>query len=187
MNINVTGMHTEVSDRLREYATHKLGKLTRYFEHLQEAKVVFRVERQRDLGRAQIAEVTIWGDGIVLRGEEASPDMYASVDQVVEKLEKQIEKYRSRLIEKRRLDEQRKRRRRATEAARALAAADVVENGPRIVRRKRFPMKPMTEEEAILQMELLDHSFFVYRDAGTDRIHVVYRRRDGQYGLIEAE
>jgi len=128
----------------------------------------------------------MWGDGIVLRGEEASPDMYASIDVVSEKLEKQIEKYRSWLIEKRRADEARRKQGTAERAGHARAAADDVE-GSAIVRRKRFAMKPMTAEEAALQMDLVGQSFFVFRDSETERIHDLYRRRDGAFGLIETE
>ncbi len=184
MNVVVTGVNVEVSQTLRDYVVQKLGRLARHFQRLQEAKVVVRAERRRPVGRARVVEVTVWGDGLVLRGEEVSTDPYGSVDRIVDKLERQIEKYRSRFIEKRRLDE---RRQRTTERARAGAPQEEESEGPRVVRRKRFATKPMTEDEAALQMELLGHSFFVYRDAQTDRLCVLYRRRDGDYGVIEVE
>lgn len=186
MNIVVTGANVEVAEALRAYVARKLERLGRHFDHLQEAKVVVREERRRPVGRAQVVEVTVWGDGVVLRGEEATADPYASVDRIVDKLEKQVAKHRDRLIHKRRLDE---RRQRTAERARAEAAAQAEPEppGPRVVRRKRFPVKPMTAEDAALQMELLGHSFFVYRDAEADRICVLYRRRDGNYGVIETE
>jgi putative sigma-54 modulation protein len=187
MNIVVTGKHVEVTDALRTYVREKVGKLTRFFDHFQEADVVLRVERHRRDGNVQIVEVTMWGDGIVLRGEEGSPDMYASIDVVSEKLEKQIEKYRSRLIEKRRIDEARRKQAAANRAIRERAAAEEASTEGGIVRRKRFAMKPMTADEAALQMDLVGHSFFVFRDADTERIHVLYRRRDGDFGLIETE
>ncbi|MDQ7800201.1 MAG: ribosome-associated translation inhibitor RaiA [Armatimonadota bacterium] len=186
MNIVVTGANVEVAEGIRAYVAQKLQRLSRHFNHLQEAKVVMREERRRPVGRAQVVEVTVWGDGFVLRGEEAAADPYASVDRIVDKLEKQIARHRSRLIRKRRLDE---RRQRTVQRARAEAAAQQEPEplSPRVVRRKRFPMKPMTEEDAVLQMELLGHDFFVYRDADTGRICVLYRRKDGDYGVIEAE
>ncbi|GBD29739.1 Ribosome hibernation promotion factor [bacterium HR32] len=184
MNVVVTGVNVEVSQGLRDYVAQKLGRLARHFQHLQEAKVVVRAERRRPVGRARVVEVTVWGDGLVLRGEEATTDPYGSVDRIVDKLERQIAKYRSRVIEKRRLDE---RRQRSAERARALAQEEEEPEGPRVVRRKRFATKPMTEEEAALQMELLGHSFFVYRDAETNRVCVLYRRRDGDYGVIEVD
>ncbi len=186
MNIVVTGANVQVAEGIRAYVAQKLQRLSRHFDHVQEAKVVVREERRRPVGRAQVVEVTVWGDGFVLRGEEAAADPYASVDRIVAKLEKQIARHRSRLIRKRRLDE---RRQRTAERARAEAAArrEPEPPSPRVVRHKRFPMKPMTEEDAALQMELLGHDFFVYRDAETGRICVLYRRKDGDYGVIETE
>lgn len=173
-----------VTPALRDYAQEKLGRITRYFDQIQEAQVALSVERRGNLGRAQVVEVTVRGDGVLLRGEEASADMYASIDLVIEKLKKQIEKYRSRLIDRRRLAESRKK-------AQALASADrALRAGPQesqIVRVKRFAMKPMTAEDAALQMELLGHAFFVFRNAGTMEVNVVYRRMDDTYGVIEPE
>lgn len=184
LHVVVTGRHMDVTPALRQYAEEKLGKLVRYFEQVQEAQVVLSVERHDRLGKAQVVEVTVWGDGIILRGEEASEDMYASIDLVVEKLRKQIEKYRSRVIQKRRIDESRKRHRRAVSAEAALRAGP---SEPSVVRIKRFAMKPMTVEDAVIQMELLGHSFFVFRSAETEEVNVLYRRTDGQFGLIEPE
>jgi len=181
----IQGRHLDVTPALKEYAEEKLGKIARYFDQVQKAQVVLSVERRRgDLGKAQVVEVTVWGDGIILRGEEASADMYASIDRVVEKLRKQIEKYRSRTIQKRRIDEARKRARRAASAEAALRAGP---SEPSVVRVKRFAMKPMTAEDAAIQMELLGHSFFVFRNAETLEVNVLYRRTDGTYGLIEPE
>jgi putative sigma-54 modulation protein len=187
VNIVVTGANVEVAEGLRAYVAQKLERLSRHFDHLQEAKVVVREERRRPVGRARVVEVTVWGDGFVLRGEEATADPYASVDRIVDKLEKQVARHRSRLIRKRRLDERRQRQAERTRAEAATQQEAEEAQVPRVVRRKRFPMKPMTEEDAALQMELLGHSFFVYRDAETDRICVLYRRRDGDYGVIETE
>lgn len=180
----VQGKHIDVTPALKEYAEEKLGKITRYFDQIQEVHVVMSVERRGDLGRAQVVEATVRGDGILLRGEEASGDMYASIDLVVEKLKKQIEKYRSKLIEKRRIDEA---RRKARTIASAQAALKGGPGEPRIVRVKRFAMKPMTADDAALQMELLGHDFFVFRNATTMEVNVIYRREDGDYGVIEPE
>ncbi len=184
LHVIVQGKHLDVTPALRSYAEAKVGKIDRYFDHVQDAQVVLSVERRDRLGKAQVVEVTVRGDGIVLRGEEASPDMYASIDLVAAKLKKQIEKYRSKLILKRRIDESRRKARLITSAEAALRA------GPReslIVRTKRFAMKPMTPEDAALQMELLGHTFFVFRNASTMEVNVVYRRKDGHYGVIEPE
>ena len=186
MNITVTGVNVEVAEGIRAYVAQKLERLTRHFNHLREAKVVVREERRRGVGRVRVVEVTAWGDGFVLRGEEAAADPYACVDRIVDKLDKQISRHRSRPIRKRRLDE---RRQRPPQRARAEAAVRPEPEAPglRVVRRKRFPMKPMTAEDAALQMELLGHTFFVYRDADSGRVCVLYRRRDGDYGVIEAD
>jgi len=173
-----------VTPSLKEYAEEKVGRITRYFEHVQEAQVVLSVQRRDNLGKAQVVEVTVWGDGIVLRGVDASEDMYASIDGVSEKLRKQIEKFRSKFIEKRRTDESRKKDRAVASAEAALRGTP---DAPRIVRTKRFAMKPMTPEEAAMQMELLGHDFFVFRNTQSLEINVLYRRANGDYGLIEPQ
>ncbi|MDI6772460.1 MAG: ribosome-associated translation inhibitor RaiA [bacterium] len=188
MPVRVQGKHIAVTDALRAYAEQKLAKLPRYFDRVQDAQVVLSVARDSTRGRAQVVEVTVWCDGLVLRAEETSEDMYTSIDRAVDKLERQIEKFRSRIIEKRRLDESRRRRRAEQSAESALAAQGMESSSePRIVRVKRFAMKPMTPEEAVLQMELLGHLFFVFRHAGTQNISVLYKRHDGDFGLIEPE
>ena len=184
LHVVVQGKHIDVTPALRTYAETKVGKLTRYFDHVQDAQVVLSVERHQDLGKAQVVEATLRGDGIVLRGEDASSDMYASIDLVVGKLKKQIEKYRSKFILKRRIDAS---RRKASLISAAEAAQRASPQELRIVRTKRFAMKPMTSEDAVLQMELLGHDFFVFRNASTMEVNVVYRRKDGQYGVIEPE
>ncbi|MDQ7840720.1 MAG: ribosome-associated translation inhibitor RaiA [bacterium] len=188
MPVRVQGKHIAVTDALRAYAEQKLAKLPRYFDRVQDAQVVLSVARDRTRGRAQVVEVTVWCDGLVLRAEETTEDMYTSIDRAVDKLERQIEKYRSRITEKRRLDESRRRRRAQKSAESVLEAQGTeVPAEPQIVRVKRFAMKPMTPDEAVLQMELLGHLFFVFRHAGTQDINVLYKRRDGDYGLIEPE
>jgi putative sigma-54 modulation protein len=190
MNIIVTGRHIEVTDALRARITEKVGKLSRYFDHVQKAQASLHAEPYP--GRNQVAEVTLWADGVVLRGEEASEDMYASIDLVVDKLEKQLAKFRGKAIERRHGLAGRHKQQEAREALRQAATVEE-ESGEkttsaiRIARRKRFELKPMTPGEAAVQMELLGHSFFMFRNAETLDINVVYRRDDGSYGLIEPE
>ncbi|MGH2425596.1 MAG: ribosome hibernation-promoting factor, HPF/YfiA family [bacterium] len=188
LHVIVQGKHLDVTPALREYAEEKVGRISRYFDQVQEAQVVLSVERRDGMGKAQVVEVTVWGDGLVLRGEEASQDMYASIDLVFDKLRKQIEKYRSKLIERRRISESR-RKDRLAEAIRAeQQRADIdPEAETAIVRTKRFAMKPMTADDAVMQLELLGHDFFVFRNSETMEVNVVYRRDDGKYGLIEPE
>lgn len=188
LHVIVQGKHLDVTPALREYAEEKVGKITRYFDQVQEAQVVLSVERRDGIGKAQVVEVTVWGDGLVLRGEEASQDMYASIDLVFDKLRKQIEKYRSKLIERRRISESRRKDRLAATAREEQRRSDTQpEADASIVRTKRFAMKPMTPDDAVMQLELLGHDFFVFRNSGTMEVNVVYRRTDGKYGLIEPE
>ncbi len=141
IHVIVQGKHVDMTPALRSYAETKVGKIARYFDQVQDAQVVRSVERRGDLGRAQVVEVTVRGDGVVLRGEDASPAMYPSIDLVVAKLKKQIEKYRSKLILKRRIEESRRKARLIKSAEAALRASP---REARIVRTKRFAMKPMT-------------------------------------------
>lgn len=170
MQVNVRGKNIQVTDALRAYVEKRLGKLEKYFNHLGEAQVMLSVEK----GSHRI-EVTVPLNGLILRGEEASHDMYASVDLVVEKLEKQLEKYKGRLFK----------RFRGEAAAEAGSRAE--REGPQVVKVKRFPVKPMHVEEAILQMNLLGHAFFMFANAETGEMNVVYKRKDGNYGLIAPE
>lgn len=185
LHVIVQGKHMQVTPALREYAEEKLGRIVRYFDQVHAAQVVLSVERHVGLGKAQVVEVTVHGDGVVLRGEEASSDMYASIDLVTEKLKKQIEKYRSKVIDRRRIAESRKKTARIAASTRALRRPDTGET--QVVRVKRFAMKPMTAEDAAMQMELLGHDFFVFRNAKTMEVNVVYRRAEGNYGVIEPE
>lgn len=172
MKIQVRGRNVETTDALKDYIGKRLGKLDKYIDNLGEAQVTLTVER----GFHRI-EVTIPINGMILRGEESTGDMYASTDLVVEKLEKQIEKYKGKLQKRgaRYVNDQRK------------PAVVQEDEEPRLVRTKRFAIKPMTVEEAVLQMNLLGHNFFVFSNADTEQVNVVYKRKDGNYGLIEPE
>ncbi len=166
MEVIVRGKNFEVTDALKEHVTKKLGKMAKLFDpHPVTAHAVLSIEKER-----QIVEVTVPIDGLLLRGEEATPDMYASVDLVVEKLEKQYAKFKTRV-----------RRRHSQTEYREPPPMDV----SNVVRRKSFPAKPMLLDEALLQMDLLGHDFFVFTNGETDTINVLYRRRDGEYGLLE--
>ncbi len=187
MNIIVAGRNIGVSPALRARVVEKVGRLAHHFEQVQKVQAWLRVEPHP--GRNQVVEITLWGDGLVLRGEEASRDMYASIDVVVDKLDKQISKYRSRVIKRRRTLAGRRKQREAAAAQAALReqSGDADATAVQITRRKRFEMKPMTPEDAALQMELLGHTFYMFRNSETLEVNVVYRRADGRYGLIEPE
>lgn len=173
MAAQIRGRNIEVTDALKEYINKRLRKLEKYIDNLGEAQVSLSVAR----GFHRI-EVTIPINGMILRGEESTGDMYASTDLVVDKLEKQIEKYKGKL---------QKRGARFVDNLRAPVAVNAEEDGPRLVRTKRFTIKPMPVDEAVLQMNLLGHNFFVFSNAETEQVNVVYKRKDGNYGLIEPE
>jgi len=180
LQVQVVGRNLEITEALRQYVEKKLSRFDRYFYRPLQAQVRLRVEKGR-----HICEVTIPLDGLILRGEESSEDLYASIDQVLDKLERQIHKHKTRINRKNR------RENRLREAAAAPVIREEVEPSPEerweVVREKTFPAKPMDVEEAILQMNLLGHDFFVFRDADTNEVHVVYRRKEGGYGLIRPE
>jgi len=176
LQVQVRGRNMEVTNALKEYVQKRVSKLERYLDGIAEAQVTLTVEK----GSHRV-EVTIPINSMLLRGEETTQDMYASIDLVIEKLEKQIRKYKGKLF---------KRLGKAAAEGAGEAAAPVnqaPENGPQVVRTKRFAIKPMPVDEAILQMNLLGHSFFVFTNAETEQVNVLYRRKDGNYGLIEPE
>ena len=164
-----------VSDSLKARAEKKLNKLDRYFNKEAEALIRFRQQR----GGRNIAEVTMNVSGLMLRAEEDSNDMYLSIDRAVDKLESQIRRYRTKLGKR-------------VRDARAEAPEEVVEPvyeeaNYDVVRVKRFSVKPMDVEDAITQMELLGHNFFLFMNAENDTLNVLYRRNDGTYGLLVPE
>jgi putative sigma-54 modulation protein len=188
MKYIIRGNHIEVTDALHRFVEKKLGRLEKYFDITQtaDAHVVLSVLRDKHK-----VEVTISFPSLLLRAEELSEDMYASVDLVVEKLERQIRKFKTKVNRKPRYGI----------TPRSLFTEDsftYVNLKPtgmdgeessefEVVRTKRFNFKPMGTEEAILQMNLLGHNFFVFSNAHTDQTNVVYKRKDGKYGLIEPE
>ncbi len=179
MRITISGKNLDISDSLRGLVEKKVNKLERYFPQDTEAQVTLALEKNR-----HIVEVTIPFDGGVIRGEEVTGDMYASIDNVLDKLEKQIIRHRTKLEKSLRSG--------AFRYDHPLfgGSYESVEDegeGPHIVRVKRFNIKPMTEEEAMMQIEMIGHSFYVFVNADTDRMNVLYKRKDGNYGLIEPE
>ena len=178
MKINVRGKNIEATPALVDYANKKLSKLNKHFDKTADVQVVMSVIRE-----AHIVEVTVNLNGMILRGEESTGDMYASIDMVVDKLEKQVDKYKTRMNKSMRQRGMRS----ISEKHAAVEAEERMEEPPQVVRTKRFPLKPMTVEEAILQMDLLGHNFFVFANADSAAVNVIYRRKDGNYGLIEPE
>lgn len=179
MQFQVKSRNVEVSDAIKTYAVEKLSKLERQLDDPR-VELELAVEKNPSIAANQVAEATIWTTGPVLRAREASPDMRSSIDQLVEKLERQVTRYRTR---------RRDRRRRAARANGPAAAVDSVpaDETPEIVKTKHFALTPLSAEEAVLQLELVGHDFFVFRNAASEAVNVVYRRRDGGYGLIEPQ
>jgi putative sigma-54 modulation protein len=178
MQFHVRGRNLEVSDAIRSYAEEKLGKLERQLTDPR-VELELMLEKNPSIADNQVAEATIWTSGPVLRAREASSDMRASIDQLVEKLERQVTRYRTRGRDRRR------RAARANAATETPFAAEDLEL--EIVKTKQFALESLTPEEAVQQLELVGHDFFVFRSDDSEAVSVVYRRRDGGYGLIEPQ
>lgn len=184
MELNIRGENIAVTPSLQEYAEKRIGKLEKYFSSplTTGARVNMRVHNKE-----QVIEVTIPVQGLLLRAEVGQEDMYTAIDLVVSKLERQIKKYKTKLNRKTRQDARQVIEVAGSSTLTRPAATEAVEDLPEIVRRKSFVLKPMTAEEAILQMDMLGHSFFVFNNADSGEINVVYQRKDGRYGLIDQE
>ena len=170
MEVVVRGRDIDLTAALKNHVTRKVRKLDRFLSGAGQAQVRLAVERGR-----HIAEVTIPVGGFILRGEVRGDDMYASVDQAVQKLERQAKRLNQRL------------HRHAGGAETAASEEALQGDEGTLVRTKTFPRKPMSPDEAILQMNLVSHDFFAFTNAETNLINVVYRRADGNYGLLEPE
>jgi putative sigma-54 modulation protein len=178
VRLQVKGKNVELSQALKDYAQKRVGKLEKHLNDSARVEVELAAERNPSIEASQIAEGTIWTKGPVIRAKERSHDMKASIDLLVDKLERQAQ----RLHDKRRKDHGRSH----GAAVEAPAAVDLDEGSP-IVKTKQFEVKPMSPEEAVLQLELIGHDFFMFLNADTDSVNVVYRRREGGYGLIEPQ
>jgi len=183
MRVTVKGKNVHVTDTLRAYAEQKLQKLNKYFSNIKDAQVTQSIQRNW-----HFVEVQLEGDGVFLRAEERSADMYASIDAVLEKLERQVKRFKGKLLQHPRptdaeIDEEET----EVDELDEDAEDEMDESLPNIVKTKRFPIKPMTAEEAAMQMELINHDFFVFLNQETEQVNVLYRRKDGNYGLIEPE
>ncbi len=187
MQVAVKGRNISVTEALERYATEKVERIRKFFDDersVSRAEVELIHERNPSIPEPEVAETTLFINGAVLKAREASVDMYASIDRMSDKLERQVRRYRGRQLD--RWQGQRERHAAAVEGRPTTIVEEEEEDiGARIVRTKQFQMKPMSPEEAALQMELLDHAFFVFTNADTGEINVVYRRRDHNYGLIE--
>ena len=174
MLLNFVGKNIELTESLKNVAEKKFSKLDKYFSEEAEARVVFSTVREQ-----QTVEVTIFLPKTIIRAEETTDDMYSSMDNAVDALARQIRKHKTKL----------KRRYQNNETIRfdEILGKEAEKEEPehKIVKRKNFELNPMDAEEAILQMDLLNHNFFVFLDADTDGVSIVYKRKDGNYGKIE--
>lgn len=181
--VEIYGRSMDVNDRIQDYVTKKVSKLDRYLPGIEEARVdLAYVKSARSAADRQVAQITVRGKGFILRSEERADDIFAALDTALDKMQRQIERYKG------------KRNRGRGDGKSAAEVAEVVveeeqeEKLPVIVRRKQFRLSPMNEYEAIEQMQLLGHeNFFIFYNADTNAVNVLYRRRDGDYGLIEPE
>ena len=173
MRYIISGKNIDITDGLRSAVTDKLGKLERYFTPDTEVYATLSVEKER-----QKIEVTIPVKGNIIRSEQSSTDMYVSIDLVEEVIERQLRKYKNKLIA---------RQQGGGNFQKEFMEKDTEDQEVRIIRTKKFDIKPMYPEDACIQMELLGHSFFVFCNAETDQVNVVYKRKGNTYGLIEPE
>ena len=176
MNYIISGKNIDVTDGLRDAIYDKLGRLEKFFNADTNVQVTFSVEKER-----QKIEVTIPMKGHIIRAEQVSDDMYVSIDMVVEIIERQVTRYKKKIIDKEQ-DAAFFNDRFLEDESEALEEDEI-----KIIRSKRFAVKPMYPEDACVQMELLGHNFFVFRNAETDEVNVVYKRKGNTYGLIEPE
>jgi putative sigma-54 modulation protein len=181
MRLEVKGKNVEVSDAVRAYAEEKLGKLERQLNGETVVELELWEERNPSIAASHVAEGTVWTKGPVLRARESSPDVKASIDQLADKLERQVKRYRDKRT--RRQAEHIAQHHAPPEPAQVATLSE--EDEAMIVKTKQFNMKPMSDEEALLQLELIGHDFFVFVNAESDEVNVIYKRRDGNYGLIE--
>jgi len=181
MELSIKGRNVEVTDRLNDYVEKKIGKLDRYLPGISEAWVELSTEGARAAQDRQVCQVTVRANGTILRAEERSDDMFTSIDAVLDKMYRQIARYKGK----------RKNRWRGSAVPMEplpLEAEEMYdEETSNIVRTKRFRMTPMGPDEAVEQMELLGHDFFVFYNADEGQVNVIYRRKDGDYGLLQPE
>lgn len=169
MNIILNGKHLEVTPALKTYAEEKIKKFDKYLSNITEAVVTLSVEKYRHR-----VEVLLKANGVMIQAEGVTGEIYSSIDEVVEKLEKQVKKYKEKLVSHRKGE------------GKTIAEQTAPEReGGRIIKKKNFDMKPMTPDEAAMQMEITDKDFFVFSNHSTGDINVIYRRKDGNFGLIE--
>ncbi|HWR21548.1 MAG TPA: ribosome-associated translation inhibitor RaiA [Verrucomicrobiae bacterium] len=177
MQITITTRNIENTEALKRYAEEKIARLQKFVDHITSVHIVLSGEKHR-----QIAEVTLHVREHTIRGEESSADLYSAIDLVADKIERQILRYKEKVVDH---SGRGAGRSRSKEELVSTEAESFLEEGPSIVKTKSFAIKPLHPDEAAVHMDLLSHNFFVFRNAQTQEVNVLYRRRDGDYGLIE--
>lgn len=175
MELQISGKNMEISDELHRYVEKRLGKLTRHLPRIIEAKVEISTEATKTPEQRYVVQVTLNHSGTLLRGEHRALQLHAAIDKVAELMDRKIERYKGKLYKK-------------GKRISLIRSEPVKEAAPsRVVRVKRFPVKPMSPQEAVEQMELLGHDFFLFLDAESGEFNLLYRRKAGDYGLIQPE
>lgn len=196
MQFVIRGKNLQLTQALKDYAEKKLASIRKYFDHIIEVDVTLSVKDSKDLSKSKVCEVTVWAKsiGTPIHGRKASEDLYASIDMVAEKIERQLKKFKEKKTSRRRIKGQEKEIQgihSVISFGENFANTSTKEESsgikPKIVRSGTFPMRPMYSEEAAEQLELFKQDFFVFSNAETNKINVIYRRNDGNFGLIEPE
>jgi putative sigma-54 modulation protein len=172
MQVTVIGRHIEATDALKQYATEKFSKLDKYLPKSVQAVITLSVIKKVH----HIAEAVIKSNGILIQASEETEQMYAAIDLLVEKIERRVRRYKEKLVDHKHQN---------SKAEAVTAVSEPEDRIPQIIRIKRFDLKPMLPEEAVMQMELLDKNFFIFANAGSGHVNVIYKRKDGNVGLIE--
>ena len=172
MQVSVVGRHIEVTDALKQYATDKFSRLEKYLPKTVQAVITLSVVKKVH----HIAEAAIKSNGVLIQASEETEEMYSAIDLLIEKIERRVRRYKEKLVDH-------KQHTGRTEGAAASSPAE--DRIPQIIKTKRFDLKPMQPEEAVMQMELLDKDFFIFSNAGNGQVNVIYKRKDGNVGLIE--
>jgi putative sigma-54 modulation protein len=183
MDMQITGKNLDISAAARNYITRKLEKVNRHLTKIEAFEIVASEEKTRSSDQRFIMQVTVQNKGTILRGEERGPDLYTAVDKVAEVMNRQVEHYKGKLPAS---------HRRGTPSIRTSTAEvtsppdeEPMQEGPHIVKTKRFDVKPMDIDEAVDQMVLLGHDFFLFYNTDQNKMNLLYKRKDGNYGLIE--
>ncbi len=173
MQVTVNGRNIEVTDSLKQYATEKFGRLNKYLPKAVQVVITLSVVKKVH----HRAEAAIKSNGLLIQASEETEEMYSAIDLLIEKIERRVRRYKEKLVDH---------KHQSNKAEAALSSASPSEDRvPQIIRTKRFDLKPMLPEEAVMQMELLDKDFFIFANAGSGLVNVIYKRKDGNVGLIE--